>query len=353
MSSLSDVINGDCRLICEEMGDELSELSGGHFLITGAAGFLLSYMLDLVAYLNDRHLDKPCRVTAVDNYSSGLPDRIAHLQDRGDFTFFDHDIIHPLELETPADWIIHGACIASPPRYRAAPLETIDVNVTGTRHLLDYARQGIRSMLFMSTSEVYGNPDPAFIPTPETYEGRVSCTGPRACYDESKRLGETLCVIYHDKYDVPVKMIRPFNVYGPGQRLDDGRLLPDMISAALEGRDLVLYSDGRATRSFCYFRDEIRGMLRVMLSGENGAPYNVGNDTEITVLELAETVARLAPVEVSVRFEKHDEAAYLVDNPQRRCPDITRIGGLGGWRPQVPLEEGVTRTLRSYGQGAS
>jgi dTDP-glucose 4,6-dehydratase/UDP-glucuronate decarboxylase len=278
-----------------------------------------------------------------------LPERTAHLQERPEFTFLRHNVSTPMEITEPAEWIIHGACIASPSRYRQAPLETIDVNVNGTRHMLDYARRGARSMLFMSTSEVYGDPDSASVPTPETYVGRVAFTGPRACYDESKRLGETLCTIYHRNFGIPVKMIRPFNVYGPGQRLDDKRLLPDMISAALEGRNLVLHSDGSATRSFCYLRDEIRGIVRVLFAGQDGVPVNVGDDREITVRELAETVARQAdPPQPKVLFDESTDPDYLVDNPQRRCPDLTRLRGLKGWQPTVALDEGIARTLKSY-----
>src|SRR5581483_6000323 len=176
------------------------------------------------------------------------------------------------------------------------PLETIDVNVTGTRRLLDLARDtGCRAMLYLSTSEVYGDPDAASIPTPEEYRGLVSCTGPRACYDESKRLAEALCQIYARRYGVRVVTVRPFNVYGPGQRLDDGRIVPDLIGAALRRRPLVLFSDGRASRAFCYVSDAVRAIWLVLLGGAPGSVFNVGNDEcEISIAALAEAVRRAA-----------------------------------------------------------
>jgi dTDP-glucose 4,6-dehydratase/UDP-glucuronate decarboxylase len=247
------------------------------------------------------------------------------------------------------DWIIHGASIASPPVYRRLPLETIDVNVNGTRHMLDLLRRDGRGMLLMSTSEIYGDPDPGHIPTAEDYRGFVSCTGPRACYDESKRLAETLAMTYYRLYGSPVKIIRPFNVYGPGQRLDDGRIIPTVISAALHRRPIVLYSDGRATRSFCYVRDAIRSMLLVLVSSAAGEAFNVGNDEEISIGELARIAANLnGPPELPIHFETSADRDYLCDNPQRRCPDLTKLRQLGGWEPPVRVREGLSRTLESY-----
>jgi dTDP-glucose 4,6-dehydratase/UDP-glucuronate decarboxylase len=288
---------------------------------------------------------------SVDNLRSGIATRVAHLEDRPEFRFLHHDISEPLTLDEPVDWIIHGAGIASPTFYRKYPLETIDVNVTGTRRMLELARSPkVRSILCISTSEIYGDPEPAFIPTPENYRGSVSCTGPRACYDESKRLAESLCVIYHNLYATPVKVIRPFNVYGPGQRLDDRRVVPDMISAALERRPLVLYSDGRATRSFCYASDAIRAMLLILLSNADGEAFNVGNDErEISMADFAGELSRIAgPPSLEVVHHTSTDPQYLTDNPQRRCPDLTKLRGRLHWQPKVGLTEGLRRTLRSY-----
>ena len=341
--------------MAEQMGRTVAGLEGTTLLVTGGSGFLCSFLLDSVAYLNDHCFARPCRAISVDNLRSGVADRVAHLADRPDFRFVSHDVSQPLDLGEPVDWIIHGAGIASPTFYRRFPLETVDVNVWGTRHMLDLARQGgVRSILYMSTSEIYGDPDPRFIPTPEDYRGFVSCTGPRACYDESKRLAETLCAIYAGVHSVPVKVIRPFNVYGPGQRLDDRRIVPDLISAALARRPLVLYSDGRATRSFCYVADAVSAMWHVLLSDANGEAFNVGNDErEISMSDFARELAAIAgdpPLEVIHHVS--EDPQYLTDNPQRRCPDLTKLRSRFPWTPRVGLREGLRRTLRSYREAA-
>ncbi|HWB00147.1 MAG TPA: NAD-dependent epimerase/dehydratase family protein, partial [Pirellulales bacterium] len=199
------------------------------------------------------------------------------------------------------------------------------------------------------SSEIYGDPDPAAIPTPETYRGIVSCTGPRACYDESKRLGETLCVTFWQQFGTPVKIIRPFNVYGPGQRLDDKRIIPDLLSAALQRQPIVLHSDGRATRSFCYATDFLSGMLHVLMSNESGEAFNVGNDEEVTIRQVAEVASRLdASGALPIEFRVSGDSQYLVDNPQRRCPDLSKMRQAFPWQPCVPVAEGLARAYRSY-----
>jgi UDP-glucuronate decarboxylase len=235
----------------------------------------------------------------------------------------------------------------------------MDANINGLRSLLDYARrrlaagQEMGGFLFYSSSEIYGDPAPDAIPTPETYRGFVSCTGPRACYDESKRYGETLCVNFAQQYGVPVTSARPFNNYGPGMKITDGRVIADFFRDALAGRDLVMLSDGSPTRTFCYVSDAITGYYRVLLRGRPGEAYNVGVDgPEISMLELAEMVAGLAdnlldqPVKV-VRGQSA-EAVYLVDNPNRRCPDITKAQRELGYQPRVTLAEGLRNTLVWY-----
>jgi UDP-glucuronate decarboxylase len=348
------VIEADAGAICRELGGILNRLSGTTLLVTGGSGFLCSYLLESVAHLNDNVFAKPCRVISIDNLRSGVAERTAHLAGRRDFHFVAHDVSQPLSLSEHVDWIVHGAGIASPTFYRRFPLETIDVNVSGTRQMLDLAREtNARSLLYISTSEIYGDPDAAHIPTREDYRGNVSCTGPRACYDESKRMAETLCSIYHSRYGVPVKVIRPFNVYGPGQRLDDKRIIPDLISAALERRPLELFSDGRATRSFCYVSDAIRALWYILLSDASGEAFNVGNDErEITIGELAELVREAAgSPQLEILRRTSEDKHYLTDNPQRRCPDLTKLRGRFPWVPNMPLAEGLKRTLLSY-QGA-
>ncbi len=205
----------------------------------------------------------------------------------------------------------------------------------------------------MSTSEIYGDPDAAHIPTREDYRGNVSCTGPRACYDESKRLAETVCATYFNLYRTPVKVIRPFNVFGPGQRLDDKRMIPDLMSAALERRPIELFSDGRSTRAFCYISDIIRAIWFILLSDADGEAFNVGNDErEITIGEVAEVLREAAgPPRLEILQNVSEDKHYLTDNPQRRCPDLTKLRTRFPWTPKISLAEGLKRTLLSY-QGA-
>jgi len=346
MNGLNRVIQEDCRAVAGRLGEAAAELSGSTMLVTGAAGFLCSYLLDVIAALN-RTLPAPCRVIAVDNFRIGIPERISHLRADANFRFEDCDVSKGFDPGCPVDWIVHGASIGSPTFYRRYPLETIDVNVNGTRNMLELAKKGSRGMLLTSTSEIYGDPDPANIPTKEDYRGLVSCTGPRACYDESKRLGETLSVTYYRLFQTPVKTVRLFNVFGPGQRLDDKRIIPDLMSAALASRPIVLLSNGLATRSFCYITDAIAGMLLVLISGSPGEAFNVGNGSEeISIRGLAEFVGEIANVDVS--FGESEDRDYVTDNPQRRCPDTTKLQKQLGWLPMTSLRDGLRRTLDAY-----
>jgi dTDP-glucose 4,6-dehydratase/UDP-glucuronate decarboxylase len=353
MSTVSAVIREDAAVVVDELEAELAALGDTSLLLTGAGGFLGSYLLDVLAAFNRRSA-RPCRVIAVDNFQTGLPARLGHLAGEAHVELRTHDVTRPLPLDPSPAWILHAASIASPTFYRRFPLETIDVNVTGTRQCLDLARRGARSVLYLSTSEIYGDPSPDRIPTAEDYRGNVSCTGPRACYDESKRLAETLCTTYHRLYGTPVKIVRPFNVYGPGQRLDDRRIIPDLMSAALAGDPIVLLSDGRATRSFCYASDAVRAILLLLVSDADGEAFNVGNDREISIGALAELMADVAaPPRLRVEYRVSEDRDYLADNPQRRCPDLRKLRTRTRWRPRVELEDGLRRTLRSYREAAS
>ena len=350
MATINPIIAQDVESIIRDT-DLRQKLGGNTLLVTGSGGFLCSYFVDVVAELNRINPDQPCRVIAVDNSAGRFFERFPYLQGRTDIRFIEQDVTLPLDLDEKVDWIIHGASIASPTFYRRFPLETIDVNVIGTRHMLDIARnQNARGILFLSTSEIYGDPAPSFIPTPEDYRGYVSCTGPRACYDESKRLGETLCVTYHQLYDLPVKVVRPFNVYGPGQRLDDARIIPDLMKSGVPRDPVVLYSDGRASRAFCYISDAVSAVFEVLLSDAAGEAFNVGNDAaEVSISQLADTFREVAgPPWLEIDYRESRDANYLTDNPQRRCPDLTRLRSRFGWSPKVSLREGLTRTLHSY-----
>lgn len=347
--AVSAVVRQDLDEICGRAESALRELAGKTVLVAGGAGFLPSYVVDALARANELSDNDPCRIICVDNVVTGAWARLAHLEGRPDVEFRAHDLTEDLRLEEPVHAIVHGASIASPSWYRSRPLDTIDVNVMGTRRLLDLAREkDVESFLYLSSSEIYGDPDPARVPTREDYWGNVSPTGPRAPYDESKRLAETLCATYFRLYRTPVRIVRPFNVYGPRLRLDDGRVVPDFMSDVLAGRPIALLSDGRATRSFCYVSDFTSALLLLLVQGTPGEAYNLGNDEEVTIRQAAETLDALPGVGVGVVFATSDEADYLTDNPTRRCPDLSKTRTAVDWSPSVPLREGLSRTLASY-----
>jgi dTDP-glucose 4,6-dehydratase/UDP-glucuronate decarboxylase len=349
-SELRSILNEDADAVIAQVGDSLEAFAGRTVLLTGAAGFLGTQFLNLFARLNDSgRLTRSCNVLAVDNFRRGLPEGLRSLTPRGDIALQTVDIVATRDFPQ-ADFIIHAASIASPTFYRQYPLETMDANVTGLRNLLDHAVQHRpRSFLFFSSSEIYGDPDPANIPTAEHYRGFVSCTGPRACYDESKRFGETLCVTFHRLYGLPIKIVRPFNNYGPGLSIDDRRVLPDFFRDVLAGRDITLLSDGRATRTFCYVSDAISGYMLALLSAHDGEAFNIGSESpEISMETLAELVVKVSGSVVKVTKRRSEDPDYLSDNPQRRCPDLAKSRRLLGYAPRVALTEGLTRTYAYY-----
>jgi nucleoside-diphosphate-sugar epimerase len=257
------------------------------------------------------------------------------------------------------DYIIHAAGIASPIYYRQHPLETMDANIVGLRSLLDYsvrqAERGrpISGLLFFSSSEIYGDPPPEEIPTREDYRGNVSCTGPRACYDESKRYGETLCVTFYRQFGLPVKIARPFNNFGPGLKITDRRVIPDFARDILAGRDIVMYSDGSPTRTFCYIADAVAGYYKILTRGRPGEAYNIGTESpEISMLELAQRMIERGRELFGYRGRLVQQSSfdrdYLVDNPNRRCPQIAKAHRDLGYEPMVSLDEGLRRSLIWY-----
>jgi nucleoside-diphosphate-sugar epimerase len=310
-------------------------------LITGGAGFIGSH-------LSARLLGEGWSVTCLDNFSSGMRRNIEPLLSHPAFTLRECDVSEaPLSDDLSADRYFHMASPASPnphtPRsYMALPLETARVNSIGLQHVLDRAERSGGRVLFASTSEVYG--DPLEHPQREEYWGNVSSTGPRSCYDEAKRFGEALSMIYVRSRAVDVRLIRIFNTYGPHMDPEDGRMLPNFITQALTNRPLTIYGDGQFTRSLCYVQDLLDGLLTVMESDRAdaaGRVYNIGNPEEHTILEYAKMVLELIPSSTS-------QITYLPpvpDDPSRRRPDIGRAQGELGWGPRVPLAEGLARTI--------
>ncbi|WP_181784387.1 NAD-dependent epimerase/dehydratase family protein [Pseudonocardia pini] len=350
----------DLARIIQWLDADLARMAGGRLLITGGAGFLGYYLVQVPLAWNDAHPEyPPIRVTVLDNYIRGVPAWLGELATRPDVDLRTVDVREPLPTDLDdVEWIIHAAGIASPTYYRAHPIETMDANITGLRSLLDMAAarstaRPVQGFLFFSSSEIYGDPEPTAIPTPETYRGLVSCTGPRACYDESKRYGETLCVNFARERGVPVRMARPFNNFGPGMKITDGRVIADLCRDVLEGRDVALLSDGSPTRTFCYVSDAVTGYYLALLRGGDGEPYNIGTEEpEISMTELAEALVRQAKElfgsTLQVTRRVSGEQAYLVDNPNRRCPDLTKARTELGYLPEVGLEEGLRRTLLWY-----
>lgn len=336
-------------------------MSGKRLLITGGAGFLGYYLVQAPLYWNTRNPGKaPINVTVYDNFLRGCPDWLAGLKSDANLTLVRHDIIEPLPADSPAfSFIIHAAGIASPIYYRRFPLKCMDANINGLRFLLDYSVAAkstdtpVEAFMFYSSSEIYGDPTPENIPTPEDYRGNVSCTGPRACYDESKRYGETLCVNYAQQEGLQITIARPFNNYGPGLKITDRRVLPDFARNILAGRNIEMLSDGAPTRTFCYSADAISGYYKVLLRGHSGEPYNIGTESpEISVRELAQRVTaigkRLFDYQGTVTFTISEDEQYLVDNPQRRCPRIDKARAHLGYEPQVGIDEGLERAMTWY-----
>ena len=277
----------------------------------------------------------------VDNLVTSTLRNVEHIRDDS-FTFVNHDMTEHLELDEPVDFVFHFAALASPIDYLRMPLHSLKVGSHGTHNALGLSKFKRARFLLASTSEVYG--DPQVHPQPETYWGHVNPIGPRGVYDEAKRYSEALTMAYHRQQGVDTAIARIFNTYGPRMRLNDGRAIPTFVRQALEGKPLTVFGDGSQTRSFCYIDDLVEGLYRLAMSDEH-LPVNLGNPNEFTILELAETVLRVTGSRSEIVYE-----ALPVDDPQIRQPDITRAVEILDWKPEVQLEEGLTRMLPSLGR---
>jgi UDP-glucuronate decarboxylase len=301
-------------------------------LVTGGAGFLGSHLCERL--LHDGH-----EVICIDNLFTGQKTNIAHLLANPRFEFVRHDVIDPFKFEV--DQIYNLACPASPPHYQYNPIKTIKTSVMGSINCLGLAKR-VRARVFQaSTSEVYG--DPAVHPQPESYWGNVNPIGKRSCYDEGKRCAETLFFDYHRENKVDIRVIRIFNTYGPRMHPNDGRVVSNFIVQALKGEDLTIYGDGRQTRSFCYVDDLIEGFVRFMGQTETVGPMNLGNPGEFTMLELAELTLKLVGGKSKIVHRP-----LPADDPKQRRPDIALAKRVLKWEPQVPLEEGLRRTIAYF-----
>lgn len=299
-------------------------------IVTGGAGFIGSHLCD--SLIAEGH-----NVTAVDNFLTGSHDNVSHLLENPLFRVLEHDVTRPLNL--PSDAIFHLASPASPEDYRAYPIETQLTNSLGTYHLLELAQSNGAKFLLASTSEAYG--DPTEHPQTEDYWGNVNPVGPRSCYDESKRFAESLAMEYVRQRDVDARIVRIFNTYGPRNSPTDGRVVPNFITQALEGKPLTVYGDGLQTRSICYVSDMVSGLERALLTpGTKGKIFNLGNPDERTVLDLAHVIMGLCGVQLPLCY-----LPLPADDPTRRCPDITRAKQQLGWEPIVSVEEGLAQSI--------
>jgi UDP-glucuronate decarboxylase len=302
-------------------------------LVTGGAGFIGSHLIDRL--MAEQH-----EVICLDNFYTGTKQNIAHWINHPNFELIRHDITEPIRLEV--DQIYHLACPASPVHYQYNPIKTAKVSFLGTFNMLGLAKRVKARFLLASTSEVYG--DPAVHPQPEDYFGNVNTIGIRSCYDEGKRIAETLSFDYHRQHDVEIRVARIFNTYGPRMLENDGRVVSNFIAQSLRGEPLTVYGDGSQTRSFCFVSDEVDGLMKLMNSDHTG-PINIGNPEEYTILELAQNIRDRINPSQEIIFKPLPQ-----DDPKQRRPDITKATTLLHWQPSVSLQVGLTETIAEFKQ---
>ena len=332
-------LDNDIEKIFNNTKKFINKFSDKKILITGGNGFLGKYFVKVFLEYN-KFLEKPLKLVVLD-LKFKKNDKI----NDSNVIYIEKDVSKNFSIEKKIDYIIHAAGIASPFYYRKKPIETLEVSIEGTKNCLDLARKYKSKFIFFSSSEIYGDPDKSNIPTKEVYRGNVSTLGPRACYDESKRLGETLCYIYNNKYNLDINIIRPFNVYGPGMKQKDYRIFPNFISNILNNKKIYIYGTGKQTRTYCYITDAIEGFIRVLCYGKKGEVYNIGNtDPEISVSQIFKVLNKIHNKKILSKFIKHPKS-YPNDEPQRRCPDLTKAKTHLNYKPKVKLKDGLINFL--------
>ncbi len=337
-------IKSDIEEILQGIQTIGQDISNKTIVITGARGFLGRYLIEIFKQMNDKQLNSPVKVFAVDNLITA--GKLAQQSiDDSNIKFIEHDVTKPFSLDEEIHYIIHAAGIASPQYYQKYPLETLEVAINGTKNMLQLAKQKNARFTFFSSSEIYGDPDTQNIPTKEEYRGNVSSLGPRACYDESKRVGETLCYIFSEHFGVRTNIIRPFNFYGPGMQEKDYRVLPNFASRIKSKKPLKIYGRGDQTRTFCYITDALTGLLQVILRGKPNEIYNIGNpNPEISVIQLADMITKVLDYKIPYEIIGYPDE-YPANEPNRRCPDIQKAQTHLGYEPKVTLEDGLRRFL--------
>lgn len=343
--------HSDINFIFENSKKELKFLSNKKVLFTGGCGFIGYYFYWTIINWNNNNKKNKIKYTILDNIKSRPTwlDQSKIKFIRKDISKLDSNFFNKFDI------IIHGASIASPTYYRKEPINTMKANILGLWKILESLKKNNKNkiLFFFSSSEIYGDPDKNFIPTKESYNGNVSATGPRACYDESKRFGETLVINYSNYFKFKSVIIRPFNNYGPGMKINDKRLLPDLMNDVIENKNLTLYSNGSPTRTFCYIADSIVGYLKAIKKANYGNIYNIGaSKPEISANKLAELLAkiskRLFGYNGKIIFKKSNDRNYLVDNPQRRCPNMNKAEKELNFKAKVNLENGLYKLLLYY-----
>jgi nucleoside-diphosphate-sugar epimerase len=344
------IVEEDLKFIAEA-GVPWGSLEGKTILISGAAGFVPAYMVETILYLNETLFKDKAKILAIVRNKERALSRFAFYKSRTELKFIQQDVCDPVSIKEPVDFVVHAASHASPKYFGSDPVGTLSPNVIGTRNLLEFSRKKkVKLFLFFSSGEVYGQPRQEETLTNENNYGYVNPVDTRSCYAESKRMGENMCVAWHSQYGVPAKIARLFHTFGPGLRLDDGRVFADFVSDIVNGRNIVMKSDGSAIRCFCYLADAVVGLFTVMLKGSNGEAYNVGNDKgSISVLDLAKMLVEAFPkkaLKVEMKGAS-EQKGYLRSNISVVRPDITKIGKLG-WSPKHSLKDGFIRTVRSF-----
>ena len=341
-----NIIEKDIDAIIENLLDVLDKFQNKNILLAGGGGFLGYYFTIFFDQLAKKKQIQ-CNLTLIDNFVSSSKN-FAFKNDLNEkITFENLDICkeNNLNFDNKFDYIIHAAGIASPIYYRKKPIETLDVSISGSKNLLELAKNHNSKYIFFSSSEIYGDPFSEFVPINEEYRGNVSTLGPRACYDEGKRVGETMCYIYQNYFDVHTNIIRPFNIYGPGMKKDDYRVMANFASNFLNNKPLNVYGNGNQTRTFCYISDGIEGFIRTIALGQPGEAYNIGNEKpEISMLDLAKLFFKIENKDENIHKIAYP-SSYPADEPNRRCPNTFKAKDHLNFHAKISLEEGIFNYL--------
>ena len=347
LESAQTIISQDIEEIIAAVGeDNFKHLAWKTLLITGPQGLLGGYIVDTIARLNETILPKsPFSVIGLSRSPIRKESRLGHLLNKPNMWLIKHNAIFPPDIECLPHYIVHAAGRSAPADFTDDPIGTIDINVTALRWLLDLAvKAKIKSFIWMSSAEIYGNPPPGWVPTPETYKGNSDPLGPRSCYTESKRCGEAMCLAFHYKYNVPIKILRPALVYGPGFPIDDKKVLSDLINSGIKGQPIQLKDEGSAQRVYLYIKDAMIIFWKVLLSDKNGEVFNLGGllSEETTIRNIAILVHKICGIK---EWPKLGSSPSLAGSPNRVCLDMIKTIDTFGYTPTTPLTEGLKKTI--------